>query len=169
MPRSSTLVSLLIAAALFLGPGSLATAHPQPHVQGPAAAGPRADAGATKVVDGFHAALARGDTAEAAGYLSDALIVFEQGDAERSKAEYAASHLPSDAAFEQAVGSDLARRTGGVSGDLPWIASEGRTRGRYKDRDVDRINTETMVLRRVAGTWKIVHVHWSSRAASAAQ
>ena len=64
----------------------------------------------------------------------------------------------------------MTRRTGATSGDLAWVASEGRTRGRYKDRDIDRdidrITTETMILRRVGGVWRIVHVHWSSRAAA---
>lgn len=64
------------------------------------------------------------------------------------------------------MGSELTRRTGATSGDLAWVASEGRTRGRYKDRDIDRITTETMILRRVGGVWRIVHVHWSSRAAA---
>jgi ketosteroid isomerase-like protein len=66
------------------------------------------------------------------------------------------------------VGSELTRRAGGTAGELAWVASEGRTRGRFKERDVDRITTETMVLRRQAGGWRIIHVHWSSRAASAA-
>ena len=39
------------------------------------------------MVDAFHAALDRGDTAAAAGFLSDALLVFEGGGVERSKAE----------------------------------------------------------------------------------
>jgi hypothetical protein len=29
---------------------------------------------------------------------------------------------------------------------------------------VDRITTETMVLRRRGASWKIVHIHWSSAA-----
>ena len=60
----------------------------------------------------------------------------------------------------------MTRRSGGASGELAWVASEGRTQGRYKDRDIDRVTTETMILRRVSGAWKIVHVHWSSRAAA---
>lgn len=158
----------LLAATLALGAAS-ALAHPAQHggQTAPAAVAP-APAGAAKVVDAFHAALARGDTAGASAFLGDAVLIFEAGGAERSKAEYAAAHLPGDAAFAQAVGSELTRRTGGASGDLAWVASEGHTKGRYKDRDVDRITTETMVLRRQAGAWRIVHVHWSSRAAAAA-
>jgi len=159
----------LIALALV---GSLvavaAQAHPQPHAAPPTATAAQPPADAARVVDAFHAALRRGDTAAATAHLDDAVLIFEAGGAERSQAEYAKAHLAGDAAFAQAVGSELVRRAGGAGGDLAWVASEGRTRGRYKDRDVDRITTETMVLRRQAGGWRIVHVHWSSRAASAA-
>jgi hypothetical protein len=37
--------------------------------------------------------------------------------------------------------------------------------GTYKGKAVDRLTTETMVLRRVGAAWKIVHIHWSSAAA----
>lgn len=159
----------LVALALAAGLAPLgAQAHPEPHAAASTAAAPQPPADAAKVVDAFHAALRRGDTAAATANLSDAVLIFEAGGAERSQAEYAKAHLAGDAAFAQAVGSELTRRTGGAGGDLAWVASEGRTRGRYKDRDVDRITTETMVLRRQAGVWRIVHVHWSSRAASAA-
>ena len=168
MPLTRPAVALA-ATLLAAGASATAAAHPAAHDAPKAAATTaRAPADAAAVVDAFHAALKRGDTAAAAALLSDAALIFEAGGAERSRAEYASEHLPGDAAFAQVVGSELTRRTGGASGDLAWVASEGRTRGRYKDRDVDRITTETMLLRRQAGAWKIVHVHWSSRAATAA-
>lgn len=157
-----------MACAAALLAATAAHAHPTAHGAPAALAAPQAPAEAAKVIDAFHAALKRGDTAAAAALLTDAVLIFEAGGAERSKAEYASAHLPGDAAFAQAVGSELTRRTGGTSGDLAWAASEGRTHGRYKDRDVDRITTETMVLRRQAGAWRIVHVHWSSRPAPTA-
>lgn len=163
MPRFSVLLSALLGA--LIAATSPARAHPEPPARPAEAAQLSRSTGPAKVVDAFHAALDRGDTA-AAVLLADALVVFEGGEAERSKAEYAGHHLPADAVFPRAVGSQLTRRSGGASGDLAWVASEGRMRGRYKDRDVDRITTETMVLRRAAGGWKIVHAHWSSRAAS---
>jgi ketosteroid isomerase-like protein len=157
-----------VAAIVMLTAGTAAVAHPTERAAKAPAAAAAAPPEAAKVVDAFHSALARGDTAGASALLADAVLIFEAGGAERSKAEYASAHLPGDVAFAKAVGSELTRRTGGASGDLAWVASEGRTKGRYKDRDVDRISTETMVLRRQAGVWRIVHVHWSSRAAAAA-
>jgi ketosteroid isomerase-like protein len=161
-------VRALVAVCSLLALARVADAHPQAPAPVAMASGPRADAGASGVVDGFHAALARGDAAGASKFLSAAVIIFEGGSAERSRAEYASGHLPADVAFEQAVGSQLVRRSGGSSGDLAWVASEGHAKGNFKGRDVDRATTETMVLRRTAGAWRIVHVNWSSHAATAA-
>lgn len=166
MARRPIAPSGLVAAVAMIVAGTPAIAHPSSAAKPAASAEPTFVPAAAKVVDAFHAALDRGDTTAAAGFLADALIVFEGGEAERSKAEYAGRHLPADAVFAQAVGSQMTRRSGGANGDLAWVASEGRTQGRYKDRDIDRITTETMVLKRVSGAWRIVHIHWSSRVAA---
>lgn len=118
---------------------------------------------AAGVVDQFHAALARGDTARALALLSDDALIYEGGRVERSKSEYAAHHLGADAAFSKSVPRKLTRRTGRVVGNLAWIASEARSTGTFRGRTVDSIGTETMVLRRRGSVWRIVHIHWSAR------
>ena len=120
--------------------------------------------GAAATVDAFHSALRRGDTRSAAALLADEALIFEAGGVERTKQEYASHHLPADAAFSQAVPSSVTRRAGNSNGTLAWIASEGRTTGTYKDKAMDRVTAETMVLRRSGRAWKIVHIHWSSAA-----
>jgi ketosteroid isomerase-like protein len=129
-----------------------------------AVAEPRAGvaSGAAAAVDAFHAALRRGDTAAAAALIADDALIFESGGTEHGKAEYAAHHLAADAAFSQAVPSKLIRRSGGGEGNLAWIASEGRTTGKYKGKAIDSATTETMLLRRTPQGWRIVHIHWSS-------
>jgi ketosteroid isomerase-like protein len=136
----------------------------------PAAASPETVAPAAReaaaTVDAFHAALRRGDTRAASDLLVDDVLVFEEGRAERSKAEYQASHLGADSEFSRAVAATVVRRRGDSAGDFAWIATEGRAKGRFRGADVNRVTDETMVLRRVGGTWKIVHIHWSSAASS---
>lgn len=147
-----------IAALLALAPQAAAQA-PAPG----ATALPETARAAAAAVDAFHAALRRGDDKAALALVADEALVFEEGRAERSKAEYARSHAAADAAFSKAVPSVRSRRTGQAAADLAWISSESRTKGRFKGQDVDRIMVETMVLRRDKdGTWKIVHIHWSS-------
>lgn len=121
---------------------------------------------AAKAVDAFHAKLAEGDGATAAALLADDALIFESGHAERSRAEYASHHAGADAAYAAAVPSKLTHRAGFVEGDTAWIVSDSRATGTYKDKPVDRVTTETMILRKTAEGWRIAHIHWSSRAAT---
>lgn len=121
---------------------------------------------AAKVVDAFHAALVNSDGAAAAALLAVDALIFESGHAERSRAEYASHHAGADAAYAAAVPSKLTQRSGFVQGDTAWIVSESRATGSYKDKPVDRVTTETMILRKTAEGWRIPHIHWSSRAAT---
>lgn len=146
------------AAAAFLALAATAAAAEAPPVDD---LSPAARAAAA-TVDAFHAALRRGDTEAASALLSDEVLVFEEGRAERSKAEYAARHLGADAAFSKAVPGERIRRRGDASGDFAWIATEGRTKGTFRGTAVNRTTDETMVLRRAGEGWKIVHIHWSS-------
>jgi ketosteroid isomerase-like protein len=153
LPAAASLALLLAATAPAFGSAAPPTA------PGTLAVAVRPAAGA---VDAFHAALRRGDTAAALGFLADDALVFEEGGVERSKAEYAAQHLAADAAFSQAVPGVVTRRTGRADGKTAWIASEGRSTGSFRGREFDRATVETMILRRTGSGWKIVHIHWSS-------
>lgn len=120
---------------------------------------------AAAVVDAFHTALAHGNAAAARALLAEDALIFEAGFVERSAAEYSAHHMAGDMAFSKAVPTVITKRTGESSGETAWIASEGRTTGTYKGKPVDRLSIETMLLVRSGTTWRIRHIHWSSRAA----
>lgn len=139
----------------------LMTAPPLAAREKPSSA-PSASNGAPAAVDAFHAALRRGDTRAAAALLAKDALVFESGGVERTKAEYAAHHLQADAEFSRSVSSLVTWRAVNSSGKLAWVASEGRTTGTYKGRSLDLVTTETMILRHIGGSWRIIHVHWSS-------
>lgn len=114
------------------------------------------------VLDAFHEAVRTGNLWGATALLADDALIFEGGGAERSRAEYVGHHLPADAAFAAAVTRTVLRRSEGQSGELAWIATESRTVGEFKGRPIDSLGTETTVLRRVGGHWRIAHLHWSS-------
>lgn len=120
---------------------------------------------AALVVDRFHAALRKGDTSLALALLTEDALIFEGGGVESGKAEYAAHHLGADAEFSAAVPSTRIRRWGRAAGPVAWIATESRTNGTFRGRQIVARNTETMILRRVGGSWKIAHIHWSSASA----
>lgn len=161
MSRSSLAVALSFAA-LWATP-----AFAQDHAHGGVRAAGSVAAGATDAalaVDAFHAALKAGDTTGALTFLAPDVMIFEEGGAERSRDEYASHHLGSDAAFAAASEATVSRRSGWADGDVAWVTSEGRTTGQFNGRAVDRLTTETMVLKRHSNGWRIHHIHWSSRA-----
>nr|WP_295107148.1 nuclear transport factor 2 family protein [uncultured Caulobacter sp.] len=162
MVRLAKLVPV-IAAALLAAPMS-ASAHDP--AQGPTPTTTHltpAAAEAATVVDAFHSALKASDTSKAESLLAGAVLIFEAGGAEHSRSDYAAHHLPADAAFTKLATETLTRRSGGGRGNFAWVASEGAVRPQAEGKAQPRITTETMILEKTAGIWRIVHVHWSSR------
>ncbi len=71
---------------------------------------------------------------------------------------------PGDIAYSAATKDEITSRRSEVTGSLAVVMSQGRTMGEYNGKPVDRRTTETMVLKRTRGSWRITHVHWSSRA-----
>lgn len=114
-------------------------------------------------VDRYHEALATGDTAAAVRLLAADAIILESGGME-TKAEYLAHHLPADIAFAQAVARERGPMTVTIRGDVAWAASTSRVEGRFRDREIDSRGAELMVLARTPDGWRIVAIHWSSRA-----
>ena len=114
-------------------------------------------------VDRYHEALATGDTAAAVRLLAAEAVILESGGME-TKAEYMAHHLPADIAFARAVARERGAMTVTIRGDVAWAASTSRVKGRFRDREIDSRGAELMVLARTPDGWRIVAIHWSSRA-----
>lgn len=158
--RASKAGALIAAGLLAMG------AHPAPHGSSTppvATASALARTGTpTEIVDGFHAALKRGDTATALSLLDAQLLVFESGEVERDRAEYAAHHLQADAAFSAAVTRTIEQRNVKMSADMAVISTIEYVTGTYGTRPINNRSLETMVLKKGPAGWRIVHIHWSS-------
>lgn len=113
-------------------------------------------------VDAFFAALHRGDRAEAERWLDPEVRIFEAGEAEGSRDDYASHHMGEDMAFLKTARQTVIRRTGDAVGDLAWVASEQRFAKPDEPGPGSTASTETMVLKRTPDGWRIVHIHWSS-------
>ena len=120
-------------------------------------------AAVASVVHAFHAALAAGDSSAAVALLREDAVILESGGLE-TVVEYRAHHLPGDIAFAQAVRSELAPVAVRVRNDVAWTWAASRTTGNYRGRTIDSTGVESMVLLRDGTTWRIVQIHWSSRA-----
>ncbi len=113
-------------------------------------------------VNAFRHALESGQEQAALELLAPELLVYESGDQNRTRGEYAAHHLRADMAFLAKVRVRTLEQRASEDGALAWVV----TRSRIAGGPVDRVGTETMVLRRGPEGWRIVHVHWSSRPAT---
>lgn len=118
-------------------------------------------ADAAAAVDRFQALLASGDAAGAAKLLEPTVLIYEAGEAEKSRAAYSSHHLQADAKFLKDAAFRVLSRTGNAAGNLAWVATESEltTAGTKPTR---LITTETVVLKRDSQSWRISHIHWSS-------
>lgn len=118
---------------------------------------------AVAAVERFSNALSAGQLDKAGIELDAKVLILESGGAERTAAEYLGGHAKGDAAFLKGVHVQLVRRTAQVSGDMAWVGSESEIHNMKDGKMTTILSTETMILNRTSNTWKIVHIHWSSR------
>jgi ketosteroid isomerase-like protein len=123
---------------------------------------PSDSAAIVSVVERFHGALEKGDSAAVLALLAPGAVILESGSAE-SVAEYRAHHLPADIEFARAIRSVRTALRVTVRGDLAWAAGTSSTQGEYKGRAVNSAGAELLVLERMGAGWRISAIHWSSR------
>lgn len=114
------------------------------------------------VVEGFHAAMREGYQQGMLDALAPDVLIFEQGYIERSRDEYASGHLHDDMAFAAQTRTRIVGRDVLETADQASVLTLSLTDGRFGDQDVALENTETMVLGKRKGKWKITHIHWSA-------
>lgn len=119
------------------------------------------------VVDRFADALKAADFDAVRDALAEDAVIFEMGGVERSREEYLGHHAIGDASFLAGATVTVRHRTGQVAGDVAWVATESEIVPKASAASA-RMSTETMVLRRDRGAWRIAHIHWSSRASKEA-
>ncbi|MBD8524393.1 nuclear transport factor 2 family protein [Pseudomarimonas arenosa] len=119
---------------------------------------------AVAALERFSAALSADDLSAAGAELDPSVLILESGGAERTRDEYLGGHAKHDAEFLKAAHTTLQRRVAQASGDLVWVGSESEIHASRGDKMLMISSTETAVLRKTAQGWKIVHIHWSSRA-----
>lgn len=116
-----------------------------------------------RVVESFHTALAAADSARVLALLAPDLVVMENGGAE-TFAEFRRNHLPADIAYARAVPTVRRVATVFIDGNAAWVSTTSTTQGTYRDRPVNSVGAELLVLSRVDNEWRIRAIHWSSRA-----
>lgn len=114
------------------------------------------------IVSAFGNALRTGDEPTLQTLILPNVVIAEGGGTERSFAEYAGHHMPSDMAFIGAVESTMIKRDVLEGIDQATVITESQIHGTFKDQTIHSKMVETMVLQRGDDGWKIAHIHWSS-------
>ena len=78
--------------------------------------------------------------------------------------QYSSHHLMGDMAFSSAIETEILEQTKKIVGDVAWVMTRSRRTGTYREREINSIGVETVVLHHVKAGWRIAHIHWSSRA-----
>ena len=118
---------------------------------------------AVKVVDAFSEAIRTNRLDQARDLLDPQVLILESGGAERSRDQYMAGHAIEDAAFMRDATVQLRHRRAQAEGDFAWVGSESSLQAVNEGKPLSLSSAETMLLKRTAQGWKIVHIHWSSR------
>jgi ketosteroid isomerase-like protein len=113
-------------------------------------------------VEGYHRALADGDSAAALALLADDAVILESGSIE-SRQEYRTHHLAADIAFARDVKGTRSPVRVLVRDNVAWSTATSTVRGKFQGRSVSSMGAELMVLTRSNPGWKISAIHWSSR------
>ena len=122
-----------------------------------------AGANPSQTMASFHAAMQAGDKQAVLALLSPKVVIYESGHAERTRDEYAKSHLQSDMEFGKATKRQVTRNIALAEGNTATVLAEVTTTGNFKGKPVDSLGLETAVLEKSGDGWLIVHIHWSSR------
>lgn len=127
------------------------------------AATPGTASGPEAALASFHAALVAGDKARVLALMAPDVAIYESGYVERSRAEYASHHLGGDMEFAKTATRKVLRQNERTDGNMAVVWQETETTGTSRGKPVHVFGTETALLEKSDGSWRIVHVHWSSR------
>ena len=120
------------------------------------------EAGVTATIEGFYAAIKKGDPAAAMSFIAPDAVFVESGRLE-TRAQYEMNHLPNDIKFDSQVNGKRKPLQIKFQGDAAWVIAETEYAGTFEGDPVDFVSSQLAVLTRDSGRWMIRSIHWSSR------
>ena len=113
----------------------------------------------SELVDEFHKAVVKNDSARALSLLTPDAAVYEFGQIDPNLVQYVQNAPMTNWTLDS-------RRMGG-GGDQFWVLSTYRVTGADKSGTaINDIVLETMIVQRVSGQFRIAHFHWSATPAA---
>ena len=118
---------------------------------------------AEETAHSLYTGLKTGDTELVQTILDPQVLIFESGGVESSLQEYASHHMGADMAFMANMNREIISRKILEQGEICVIATQARLTGTYRNKQIDSVSDETLVLQKKEQGWRITHIHWSSR------
>ena len=106
-------------------------------------------------------AMTAGEPGPVAAILAPDVIVYQDGREDRTRDAYVARSLADDLAFFRAYFAEVISQDVREDSESAWVTTRTRYIGKTVDQGASFIGTETLVLRRIGGSWQIVHIHRS--------
>jgi ketosteroid isomerase-like protein len=125
-------------------------------------AGAEAPTTPSDTVEAFHKALRLNDGKAALAFMMPDVTVYEQGFTENSRDDWGNHQLADANKFAKDTERRVLRREASQDTETAWVISTTLTSGDFDGRKLELEGTETMLLRREAGSWRIAHIHWSA-------
>ena len=117
---------------------------------------------ASLLADQLAEAFTNGDVDVLRRIVAPDVLIFESGGVESSLVEYEGHHMLADMEFMKAMQREEISQQMSNSDDLATVFTRSRLFGSYKGKEIDLNSTETLVMKKMNGKWKVVHIHWSS-------
>ena len=122
---------------------------------------PVGDSQLKTAIEKYDRAVAAKDVATVKSLLAPDVLLYEHSVRNDGLQDVFENHLKPEILEFQDLELDFSdvRITSGT--DLALVTRQYRVRGKLGERVIDATGNETMVWRKVAGSWKIVHIHYS--------
>ena len=113
-------------------------------------------------VNNFHSALREGNHELIIKLLDPRVVVYEEGVPELSFSDYALYHLKADMEFAKSTTRRIIHTRVLEGQEYFAVLNYGTIKGVFQKAKVDQHFSETMLLKRNNGNWRITHIHWSN-------
>lgn len=122
---------------------------------------PAADAQLKAAIEKYEQAFRSKDVDTVKSLLAQDVLLYEHSVRNDGLQDVFENHLKPEITEFQDLQLDFSdvRLTPGT--DLALVTRQYRVRGKLRERTIDASGNETMVWKKVAGSWKIIHIHYS--------
>lgn len=122
---------------------------------------PAAESQLKAAIEKYDRAFRAKDTETIKGLLAQDVLLYEHSVRNDGLQDVFENHLKPEITEFQDLQLDFSDVRATPGADLALVTRQYRVRGKLGERVIDATGNETMVWKKVAGSWKIAHIHYS--------